>query len=223
MTLTSTPVDCGLICHQKAFKLLRERAHPHVVAACLFRVGYPSIDDVLDVSLQPPSKVLEHGGTTRKDDVLGTIPSASAKLADYHPTYLVQTPPDIDRTRLNNIVHDLRQGRQEIRTVDLGIEEDFRGEESFVADINVVFPSRDAVFSSESRKVLVRIGVVFADLLDDVLAYVGVVFLDFFGAEKRRSAGMFARATTRLTLAVDPQEGCAPALLDPEGGSTRIQ
>lgn len=157
-----------------------------MVAAGLLRVGYPSINDVLDVSLQPSSKVLEHGGTTGEDNVLrGALPSAR-EHATSTTTYLVQTPPDIDRTRLNDIVHDLGQGRQEVRTVDLGVEEDFRSQEPFVADINVVFPSRNTVFAGVSRKVLVRIGVVFADFLDDVLADVGVVFLDFLGTAARK-------------------------------------
>jgi hypothetical protein len=38
------------------------------------------------------------------------------------------------------------------------------------------------VFAGKTGKVFVRVGVVFADFLDDVLADVGVVFFDLLGA-----------------------------------------
>lgn len=41
------------------------------------------------------------------------------------------------------------------------------------------------MLAGESSKVFVRVGIVFADFLDDVLADVGVIFLDFFGAVDR--------------------------------------
>lgn len=43
------------------------------------------------------------------------------------------------------------------------------------------------MFAGESCKVLVGIGVVFADFFDDVLADVGVVFLDLFSAAKNKN------------------------------------
>lgn len=155
-----------------------------MVATRLLRVCYSSVDNMLDVPLQSPSKVLEHGGSPREYDVLFQESNQTQSNHRTRETHLVQAPPHIDRTRLNHIIHHFRQRRQEIRTVDLGIEEDLRRKEPLVADINIVFPARDAMFAGKSRKVLVRIGIVFANFLDDVLTDVGVVFLDLFGAEK---------------------------------------
>jgi hypothetical protein len=76
-------------------------------------VSYGSINDVLDIALQPPSKVLEPGGITGENDILlGALPSAQGHTT--RTTTFVQTPPDIDRTRLNDIDYNLGQGRQEV-------------------------------------------------------------------------------------------------------------
>ena len=136
---------------------------------------------MLDVPLQPPAKVLEHSRTSRENDVLRD----SGQMMNSHTarrTHLVQASSDINRTRLNHVIHDLGQGRQKVRAVNFGIEKDFGGEEPLVTNVNVVFPACNAVFAGESRKVLVGIGVVLADFLDNVLADIGVVFLDLFGA-----------------------------------------
>jgi hypothetical protein len=73
MTLTSTPVDYGTWAEIRRHSDIKGKyAHPHVVTAGLLRVGYPSVDNMLDVPLQPPSKVFEHGRTTGEDNVLRT-------------------------------------------------------------------------------------------------------------------------------------------------------
>jgi hypothetical protein len=44
--------------------------YPHVSTACRLTLGDTSVNDLLDVTLQSLSKVLVHGRTTRKDNVL---------------------------------------------------------------------------------------------------------------------------------------------------------
>ena len=44
--------------------------HSHVTTAGSLAVGDTSVDDMLDISLQSPSKVLEHGRSSGKYDVL---------------------------------------------------------------------------------------------------------------------------------------------------------
>lgn len=62
-------------------------------------------------------------------------------------------------------------------------------------------PSSDRVLSREPRKVLVRVGVVLSELLDNVLADVGVVLLDLLGDAELilgRDLGRFATVTQEL-------------------------
>ena len=156
-----------------------DSARLHQAATSLLASGNSSIHDSLDVSLQPLSKVLEHGGSTGQDDVL------------------VQASSDIDWRSLDDSVNDLGEGSQKVGRVDFGVEEDFRGEETLVSDVEVVFlvcqhvsgcsdhsthPSSDAVLAGETGKVLVRIGVVLFELFDDILADVGVVLFDLLGS-----------------------------------------
>jgi hypothetical protein len=56
--------------------------------------------------------------------------------------YFIQTTTNIDGRRLDDVVDDVRKGCQKVRRIDLRVEEDFRSEESFVADINGIFLSR---------------------------------------------------------------------------------
>jgi hypothetical protein len=54
---------------------------------------------------------------------------------------LIQTPTDVDGGLLNNVIHDLGKRGQELRRIDLRVEENFRGEETFIANVNGVFLS----------------------------------------------------------------------------------
>jgi hypothetical protein len=102
-----------------------------------------SVDNVLDITLQPPSKVFEHGGSSRENDVLAKgrqsiSPVLLEHLLIHFQTHLIKSSSDIDRAGLNDSVNDLRKRGQEIRRIDLGIEENFRGKESFVSDIHII-------------------------------------------------------------------------------------
>ena len=150
------------------------RTDLHQVAAARLAAGNTTVHDGLDIPLQPLAKVFEHGGTARQDNVL------------------VQTSTDVDGRGLDDRVDDFGQGSEEIGRVDLGVEEDFRGEETLVANVQLVFLSSaqvdiwnkkahsagDAVFTLESCKVAIRIPVVFFELFDDILANIGVVLFD---------------------------------------------
>jgi hypothetical protein len=43
------------------------------------------------------------------------------------------------------------------------------------------YSASHAVFAGEPRKVLVRVRIVFLELLDDILAHISVILLDLFG------------------------------------------
>lgn len=90
---------------------------------------------------------------------------------------------------------------QEVGGINFRIEEDLRGQESLIANIDIVFlimsgqlmvsvalipthPSSHTVFASKSSKVLVWIGIILLKLLDDILTNIGVVFFNLFGYPK---------------------------------------
>lgn len=62
------------------------------------------------------------------------------------------------------------------------MEENFRAEESFVADINVELLSRDTVHALVCPDPFRRLRVVFREFLGDVWADVGESLLDCFGS-----------------------------------------
>ena len=53
--------------------------------------------------------------------------------------YLVQSTADIDRRRLNDVVHNLGKRRQEVGRVDFRVEENLWREEALVSYIDIVF------------------------------------------------------------------------------------
>ena len=59
----------------------------------------------------------------------------------HEKTDLVKSSTDINRRLLDHTVDDLGKRRKEVGGVDLWIEEDLRGEESLVADVDFVFLS----------------------------------------------------------------------------------
>ena len=97
---------------------------------------------------------------------------------------------------MDNSVNDLREGGQEIRRVDFGVEEDLRREEALVSHIDTVRlcgciriiptgdcgsgrtdPSRHCILPIILDEVLVRFRIILPVLLHDILADVAVLFL----------------------------------------------
>lgn len=112
-----------------------------------------------DIALQAAPKVLVQGRSSRQDNVL------------------VEASPDVDGGRLDDTVDNSREGGQEVGGVDFGVEEDFRGEESLVSDIDV-----DAAAIGRGHGVFqepVRLAVVASELLNNIRAYVTMFFLYF--------------------------------------------
>ena len=54
-------------------------------------------------------------------------------------TNLIESSTDIDRRLLNDTIDDLREGGKEVGGIDLRVEEYLRREETFVADVDLVF------------------------------------------------------------------------------------
>lgn len=116
------------------------------------------VDQVADVALEPPPKVLVERAAAREHDVL------------------VQTAPDVDGRGLDDAVHHVRQWREEVRRVDLRVEEDLRREETFVADVD---GNRSAVGVVDHMFTeLFRFAVVPAELFDHIRAHVAEFFFD---------------------------------------------
>jgi hypothetical protein len=65
---------------------------------------------------------------------------------------LVQSSTDVDGRLLNHIVHNIGKRSQEIRRINLWVEEDFRGEEPFIADVDGVFLVENVSDQSSERK-----------------------------------------------------------------------
>ena len=59
----------------------------------------------------------------------------------HEKTDLVKSSTDINRRLLDNAVDDLGKRRKEVGGVDLWVEEDLRGEESLVTNVDFVFLS----------------------------------------------------------------------------------
>lgn len=108
---------------------------------------------------------------------------------------LVQSSTDVDGRLLNHIVHNIGKRSQEIRRINLWVEEDFRGEEPFIADVDGVFlvedvsnqsserkmekcyPPSDTMLALEPLKVFIRLLIIFPKFPDDVLADITVILL----------------------------------------------
>lgn len=99
---------------------MRVEAHPHQPSTQSFTRLYPSIYNVLQISLQSATKVVKHGRSTRENDVLETCnrrddakeldcAALRGEKARYAvQTHVVQASSNIDRTGLNDIVDDFR-------------------------------------------------------------------------------------------------------------------
>lgn len=53
--------------------------------------------------------------------------------------YLVKSSTDIDRGSLDDSVDNIGKWRQEIRGVYFRVEEDLRGKEAFIANVDAIF------------------------------------------------------------------------------------
>lgn len=121
----------------------------------------PRVDEVLDIALQPTPEILVQCATTRENDVL------------------VETAPDVDGALLDDAVDDDGEGRQEVRRVDLRVEEDLGGKEALVADVDGYLATTrlaDHVLR-EAAAVAVEAG----EFLHDIGANVTVFFFNLLG------------------------------------------
>ena len=131
MTLTSTPEDCHERRRQRRYSACvaygaghdRWDGLAHLHEATRGRLGSRQslVNNVLQIALEPPVKVREHGASAAEHNAL------------------VQPSPDVDRRRLDDIVDDLGQRSQKVRRGNLRIEEDLGGEEALVPNVDGVF------------------------------------------------------------------------------------
>ena len=116
------------------------------------------VHQLLDVALQPPAKVLVQRAAAGQDDVL------------------VKATANVDRRLLNHGVDDVGEGREEIRAVDFGVEEDLGGQESLVANVDGSLASAGLGYDVLGE--LSPVPIVFGKLFDDIWADIAVLLLD---------------------------------------------
>lgn len=118
------------------------------------------LNGTLQVTLDTTTEILEHGGSSRKNDVL------------------VETTTNIDRAVLDDIVDDGGEGDGEVRGEDLGVEEDLRTQEALITDINLVGLLCDLVDALLNLEPLLGLSIVLTELLGNIRADVAVLLLD---------------------------------------------
>ena len=111
---------------------------------------------------------------------------------------LVETPSDIDRGGLDHPVDDVGQGRQEVGAVDLGVEEDFGGEEALVADIDGDLGEPPVWRGDGVLDEAGGVAVVAGELLDDIGADVAVLLLESLGRSWSEESGSPRSRSERL-------------------------
>mmetsp|Transcript_6067 Transcript_6067/g.13267 ORF Transcript_6067/g.13267 Transcript_6067/m.13267 type:complete len:357 (-) Transcript_6067:244-1314(-) len=117
------------------------------------------VDASLDVALQPPAKVLEHGRAAGEHDVL------------------IEAAARVDRRRLDGGVNHSRHWRRVVGVADLWIEEDLWSQEALVRD--VALPALpEPRLARRLLHPLARVLVVLLKLLGHVRANVAVLLLD---------------------------------------------
>lgn len=118
--------------------------------------------------------------------------------------YLVESSSHIDGGRLDDGVDDGRERSQEIAGVDLGVEENFGGEEAFVSNINADLAAAELL----NHELLEALGfpVEAGELLYDVRAHVTERLLDLLG-RLEGGVGLAAVAQHRLHKVGDVATG----------------
>ena len=79
---------------------------------------------------------------------------------------------------MNDTIDNFGKRSKEVTGCNFRVKENLWGEEAFKADVDAVLPTGYAMFSFKASKVLVWIGIILAELFDDILAYVTIVLLD---------------------------------------------
>lgn len=95
--------------------------------------------------------------------------------------HLVKTPPRVNRTALNRIVHNLRQRYQEIRRINLRVEENLGAQEPLKPNVHGIRLARDLVPRLVLLDIPITFLLVFFVFLDNIGADVRVLLLDLFG------------------------------------------
>lgn len=139
------------------------------------------VDKALDVTLQTLAKIFEHGGTTGEDDVL------------------VETTTGIDGARLDGGIDDVREGVEEIRGEDLGIEEHLGAQETLVADVDGEGALGDGLNALVLLDPFVGLDIILFELLDHVGADVRVGFLTRLATSKDSEEGMTLDSRSRMS------------------------
>lgn len=142
---------------------MRDDLHIQTTTPCTSAASLTGVNAVFnkmfDISLQSTAKVLVERRATGKNDIL------------------VETTTNIDGRGLNDAIDNCRQGCQEIRGVNLRVEEDFRCKETLVANIDLdgsAIGGGDGVLQKP-----IGLTVVAGKFLDNIRADVTVLLLDF--------------------------------------------
>ena len=124
-----------------------------------------SIHKVLDIPLQPATKVLVQGAAAGENNVL------------------VEAAADVDRALLDDAIDDDREGRKEVGRVNFGVEEDLGGQESLVSDVDGDLAA--AGLPDDVLGEAAPIAIEARKLLDNVGAHIAVFLLDLLGRLQR--------------------------------------
>lgn len=125
------------------------------------------LNSALQITLNTATEILEHGSSSRKNDVL------------------VETTANIDGAVLDDVVDNSRKRDGEIRGEDLGVEEDLRTQEALVTDIDLVRLLCDLVDALLNSEPLIGISVILGELLSNIRADIAVLLLNTLGDLKR--------------------------------------
>lgn len=137
----------------------------------LLRALNALLDGALQVALNTATEVLEHGGSSRENNVL------------------VETTTNVDGAVLDDVVDDSGEGDGEVRGEDLGVEEDFGTQEALITDVNLVLLLCDLVDALLDLEPLLRLSIVLTELLGDIRADIAVLLLDTLGNLQRLRRG----------------------------------
>jgi len=125
------------------------------------------LDKLLHITLEPAAEILEHGGATAQHDVL------------------VETTASIDGARLDGLIDKDGKRSEEVAGEDLGVEEDLRGQETLVTDVDRVGLLGDRISGVVHTEPLGGVSIVLGELLGDIGADIAVQLLDALGHLER--------------------------------------